>query len=98
MLFHVKMDVCLPHDMPTEQWLGAANAAIAAIRKAGAHNLILVPGNSWTGAHSWLDDWYGGPNGVWMLKVRDPQDHYAFEVHQYLDADSSGTKTTVRWL
>jgi endoglucanase len=41
-----------PHDMPTEQWLTAANAAIAAIRKAKAKNLVLVPGNAWTGAHS----------------------------------------------
>ena len=37
-----------PHDMPTEQWVAAANAAIAAIRAAGAQNLILVPGNGWT--------------------------------------------------
>src|SRR5688500_11083086 len=41
-----------PHSMPTEQWLSAANAAIGAIRNAGATNLILVPGNAWTGAHS----------------------------------------------
>ena len=35
-----------PHSMPTEQWLSAANAAIAAIRAAGADNLVLVPGNA----------------------------------------------------
>jgi len=84
-----------PHDMPTEQWLNAVNAAIAAIRKAGARNLILVPGNAYTGAHSWLATWYRGANGVWMLKVQDPLDHYAFDVHQYLDADSSGTHPTI---
>jgi endoglucanase len=32
-----------PHDMPTEQWLAAANAAIAAIRAAGASNLSSCP-------------------------------------------------------
>ena len=80
-----------PHDMPTAQWLGAANAAIAAIRAAKAHNLILVPGNAWTGAGSWLGTWYGGANGVVMLGVRDPENHYVFEVHQYLDPDGSGT-------
>jgi endoglucanase len=84
-----------PHDMPTEQWLNAANAAIAAIRGAGAKNLILVPGNAWSGAHSWTADWYGGANGTWMAKIEDPGDNYAYEVHQYLDADSSGSHPEV---
>jgi endoglucanase len=81
-----------PHTMPTEQWLTGANAAIAAIRTTGARNLILVPGNSWSGAHSWMGEGYGGPNGVVMLGVKDPLNHYAFEVHQYFDEDFSGTK------
>jgi endoglucanase len=81
--------------MPTEQWVGAANAAIAAIRAAGASNLILVPGNAWTGAHSWFDSWYGTPNAVAMRNIVDPGHHFAFEVHQYLDSDASGTSSTV---
>ena len=80
-----------PNTMPTEQWLAAANAAIAAIRATGATNLILVPGNAWTGAHSWNESWYGTPNGQAMLGVVDPGNNYAYEVHQYLDSDSSGT-------
>jgi endoglucanase len=84
-----------PHDMPTEQWLNAANAAIAAIRTAGAGNRILVPGNGWTGAWTWLQDWYGGANGVWMLKVQDPKNNTLFDVHQYLDADGSGSHAAV---
>ncbi len=83
-----------PHDMPTEQWASAANAAITAIRNAAASNLILVPGNAWTGAHSWSQNWYGTPNATVMLGVTDPGNNYAFEVHQYLDADSSGTSAT----
>ena len=35
-----------PHTMPTETWRDAANGAIDAIRKNGAKQLILVPGNS----------------------------------------------------
>ncbi len=84
-----------PNGMPTEQWLRAANAAIAAIRGTGAKNLILVPGNGYSGAHSWLADWYGGANGTWMLKIEDPLNHYVFDVHQYLDADSSGSHPEV---
>lgn len=83
-----------PHDFPTAQWLGSANAAIAAIRKAGAKNLILVPGTHWTGANSWLSG-DADANGAVMLGIKDPANHYIFEVHQYLDSDSSGTKPVV---
>jgi endoglucanase len=81
-----------PNRMPIEQWLSAANAAAAAIRDdAHAHNLILVPGTAWSGAHSWMKPIDGEPNGVVMAKFDDPQKHFAFEVHQYLDSDFSGT-------
>jgi endoglucanase len=83
-----------PHDMPTEQWRDAANAAIVAIRAAGAPQLILVPGNAYTGAWSWSMTFYGTANSVAMLGITDPEDNYAFEVHQYLDSDYSGTHTT----
>ncbi len=79
-----------PHDIPTEQWVSAANAAIAAIRATGAKNTVLVPGNAWTGAHSWNDSWYGTPNAVAMLKVVDPGNNMLFEAHQYLDSNSGG--------
>ena len=80
-----------PHDMSTEQWVGAANAAIAAIRTAGATNLVVVPGNGWTGAHSWTSSYYGTPNSTAMLKISDPKNNIVFEVHQYMDDDSSGS-------
>ena len=84
-----------PNSMPTEQWVSAANAAIAAIRATGATNLIQVPGNQWTGAHAWTANYYGTPNSVAMLNIADPANNYAFEVHQYLDGNSSGTSTTI---
>lgn len=80
-----------PHDMPTETWLRAANAALTAIRSAGAKNLVLVPGNHWSGAHSWTTS----DNARWMAQVRNPGRHFAYEVHQYLDRDSSGTHAEV---
>jgi endoglucanase len=84
-----------PNGLPTEQWFDAAQAAIDAIRAAGARNLILVPGNAWTGAHSWTATWYGESNAQHAEGIADPLDHWAIEVHQYLDADSSGTKLEV---
>jgi len=80
-----------PNTMQTENWLTDANTAITAIRSAGANNLILVPGNAWTGASSWNQNWYGTPNGQVMLGVKDPANNFIFEVHQYLDSDGSGT-------
>jgi endoglucanase len=85
-----------PKGLKTETWLEAANNAIAAIRQAGATNLILVPGNGWTGAHSWMGRSYGTPNAEAMLGITDPANNYAFEVHQYLDKDYSGTHADCR--
>jgi endoglucanase len=84
-----------PNTMPTEQWGTAAQGAIDAIRATGADNLILVPGNGWTGAHSWLQNWYGTSNANVMGGITDPSNNFAFDVHQYLDNDSSGTSSTV---
>ncbi len=80
-----------PHDLPPEQWLGAANAAIDAIRKTGAKNLILVPGIGWTSAGQWTKN----GNSTVMLGVRDPANNFIYEVHMYFDADNSGTHTEV---
>ena len=83
-----------PYDVPATQWLASANAAIAAIRAAGAQNLVLVPGTLWTGAHSWEEERDGGANGTVMLGIEDAAGNHAYEVHQYLDADFSGTAST----
>jgi endoglucanase len=80
-----------PYSMPTENWVTAANEAIRRIRGAGATNTVAVPGNAWSGAHSWHSTWYGTPNATAMLQIRDSANNTVFEVHQYLDADSSGT-------
>jgi endoglucanase len=85
-----------PKGLPTETWLAAANAAIASIRQTGAKNLILVPGNGWTGAHSWFGTSYGTSNAQAMLSVTDPANNMAFEVHQYLDSNYSGTHPQCR--
>lgn len=83
-----------PHSMSTELWVDDANTAIDAIRATGATNLILVPGNAWTGAHSWEQDWYGTPNAVAMLNIVDSGNNYAFDFHQYFDDDFSGTSAS----
>ncbi|WP_437290929.1 glycoside hydrolase family 5 protein [Sorangium sp. So ce406] len=79
-----------PHDMPTEAWIEAANAAIVSIRSTGATNLIIVPGNGWSGAHSFDATFYGTSNAEALLEIVDPKQAVAFEVHQHLDDGSSG--------
>jgi endoglucanase len=76
-----------PHQHSAEAWREIAQAATDAIRATGATNKILVPGTAWTGAHSWISS----GNGAAMARFSDPANNFAFEVHQYLDADSSGT-------
>jgi endoglucanase len=75
-----------PFGLSAGAWLQLCNDAIKAIRAQHANNLILVPGVAYTGAHSWT----ASGNEV-LAGVKDPANNFAIEVHQYFDADSSGT-------
>ncbi|WP_022683440.1 glycoside hydrolase family 5 protein [Sphingobium bisphenolivorans] len=81
-----------PNGMSPAAWFRVAQPSVIAIRKAGATNLILVPGSKWTGAHSWTTGRGGQSNAASFAGFRDPASNYAVEMHQYLDQDSSGTK------
>jgi hypothetical protein len=84
-----------PHDMPTTLVLQNNQAAVTAIRAAGAKNLILVPGNQWTGGHSWTENWGGAllPNSDYMYQISDPANNWVVDIHEYLDQDYSGQHT-----
>jgi endoglucanase len=86
-----------PNAVQQSQLVPSLNAAIAAIRATGATNMIFVPGNRWTGAWTWTnsDISCGAANSVAMLGIVDSANNYVFEVHQYLDSDGSGTKTSI---
>ncbi|KAK1757883.1 endoglucanase 3 [Echria macrotheca] len=61
-------------------------AAIDGIRAAGATSqYIMVEGNQWSGAWSW------NVTNTNLVALTDPQDKLIYEMHQYLDSDSSGT-------
>jgi len=80
-----------PTGLPTETWLKATNLAIKSIRRIGAKNLILVPGNGYSSARDWLKSQYGTPNSEVMLGVVDPGKNWMLEVHQYFNRDFTGT-------
>ena len=81
-----------PHDVPDlKAWAASVQAAVTAIRDAGAKTqLILLPGNNYTSASAFVSN-----GSLEALRgVTNPDgttDNLIFDVHQYLDADSSGT-------
>ena len=76
-----------PHDMGAADWKGISQTVLTAIRNIGDNKLVMVPGDSWSGAGSWVD--VHGPQGwIW-----DPANNFAYETHIYFDPDASGTYT-----
>jgi endoglucanase len=80
-----------PNKHSAKQNAEIMQSVVNAIRAAGARNRILVPGTSWTGAHSWITS----GNARALEHFRDPANNFAFEVHQYLDSDHSGSHRAV---
>ncbi|KAJ7090641.1 carbohydrate-binding module family 1 protein/Glycoside hydrolase family 5 protein [Mycena epipterygia] len=81
-----------PHDVPDiNLWAGSVQAAVTAIRNAGATTqMILLPGNDWTSAGTFLSD----GSAAALSKVVNPDGSFTnlvFDVHKYLDSDNSGT-------
>jgi endoglucanase len=67
------------------EWRKVVDATVRAIRAKGSTQLLMVPGAGWNGAHSWVS----GGNAAAFDSFTDT--NFMFEVHQYLDNDSSGT-------
>ena len=81
-----------PNRQTPADWVQPVNAAIAAIRHAGAKQLILVPGTAWSGGSTWVSS---GNAHEFAPKIIDPQHNMAFEIHQYSDADGSGRSAAI---
>ncbi|KDQ55162.1 glycoside hydrolase family 5 protein [Jaapia argillacea MUCL 33604] len=80
-----------PHDLNVTLWAGTVQAAVTAIRNAGATTqMILLPGDNYTSAATiWSDG-----SGAALLLVTNPDGtttNLIFDVHKYLDSDNSGT-------
>ncbi|NNM71276.1 glycoside hydrolase family 5 protein [Enterovirga aerilata] len=85
-----------PHDQDTDILVRTYNIVIAAIRATGARNLILLDGNGYSNAASWMRSYDGSvANGVAMLGIVDPIDNVAFSPHQYLDDMGGKLETCV---
>lgn len=76
-----------PHDMGQASWKQVSQAVVSAIRSDGDNTLLLIGGDSWSSAARW-EQTHGADS--W---IADPADNFAYEAHQYFDADASGTYT-----
>ncbi|KAK6842537.1 glycoside hydrolase family 5 protein [Apiospora arundinis] len=80
-----------PHDLDMTKWAASAQAAVTAIRNAGAKQTILLPGTDYTSAGTFPKN-----SGPALLGVKNPDGSttgLVFDVHKYLDSDNSGTHT-----
>lgn len=76
-----------PNRQTALEWVKTDNAITSAIRATGATNKIIFQGTAWQAAWTWA----ASGNATQMLKAYDPGNNYAFEAHQYLDREGSGT-------
>ena len=85
-----------PHDVDINTWATTVQAAVTAIRNAGATSQkILLPGNDYTSAAKFISN----GSGAALLKVTNGDSagtttNLIFDVHAYLDSDNSGTHTS----
>lgn len=83
-----------PHDQNTSVLAGTYNTVIAEIRTEGARNLILLDGNTYSGASSWVRPYdHAIPNGTAMLRIKDQGGNYAFTPHEYTDRHGGTLQT-----
>lgn len=78
-----------PHDLTSSVWFGVIQQVVTAIRKAGADNNILLPGNTWEHLATFASDYNNG-----LSAIKNPDGSHKgliFEIHQYFDQDGSGT-------
>ncbi|MGY2051403.1 glycoside hydrolase family 5 protein [Methylobacterium sp. JK268] len=74
-----------PVAYPAAAWRPIVDRVVKTIRDGGSRQRLMIPGGNWTGAHAWVSD----GNAAAFEDFSDP--NFLFEVHQYLDPDSSGT-------
>ncbi len=77
-----------PNAQTAAQWKTGAVAAINGIAQVTTSRWVFVPGTSYTGAHSWVSS---GNGAAWAGYVPPAGMNIAFEMHEYLDSDFSGT-------
>lgn len=83
-----------PHDLDVDIWATTVQAAVTAVRKAGATSqMILLPPSNFQSAATLVS----GGSGKALMAITNPDgstDNLIFDLHQYLDINNSGSHTT----
>ncbi|UNI16806.1 Cellulase [Purpureocillium takamizusanense] len=82
-----------PHDLDIKLWAKSCQAAVTAIRKAGAKkHLILLPGTNFASAETFVST--GSAEALAAIENPDGStDGLLLDLHKYLDINNSGTHT-----
>jgi endoglucanase len=84
-----------PNGISAQQTFNNEMAVFIALRNADINNPIALEGTEWTGLHSWASS--GNASAFTVSNIKSALagvsnvGQYAIEVHQYLDANFSGT-------
>ncbi|KAK3670877.1 Endoglucanase EG-II [Recurvomyces mirabilis] len=83
-----------PHDLDINTWATSVQAAVTAIRQAGAtSNMIWLPGTDYTSAANFIEN--GSAAALSKVTNLDGSTtNLIFDVHKYLDSDNSGTHSS----
>ncbi|KAK5992312.1 Endoglucanase EG-II [Cladobotryum mycophilum] len=80
-----------PHDLDINLWAQTCQAAVTAIRKAGAKTqAILLPGTNFASAETYV----ASGSAAALANVTNPDgstDNLLLDIHKYLDINNSGT-------
>lgn len=83
-----------PYTLPIAQWANIAQLTVNRLRALNSRHLILVTGGRWSGIHEWRQEFDGSSNASSFANLHDPLQRTVIEVHQYADANFSGTGNT----
>ena len=79
--------------MPTSLVLQNDQAAINGIRASGAKQLIIAPGNGYTGGHSWTQASQGdAPSSDYLYMICDPLNNTAIDAGMADDTPDYSTR------
>jgi endoglucanase len=83
-----------PHDLDVPTWANTCQAAVTAIRNAGATSqMILLPGTGFASAGQFISS----GSGAALIGVKNPDGTntgLVLDLHKYLDVDNSGEHAT----
>ncbi|MEY2631834.1 MAG: hypothetical protein RIR00_488, partial [Pseudomonadota bacterium] len=80
-----------PAAIPAATWLEIAQQSVLALRQAGSGHLLMVASGRWSGAHEWAKNIDGVSAASQFRTFHDPRQNLVIELHQYADANHSGT-------